>query len=209
MNPVRIAIQKEGRLKDGSLSFLKFLGFEFSKENDRNFIVPCQNFPGEILFVRHRDIPQYVQYGAADFGIIGENLLYENDFKVKVIKKLGFGKCALALAVPINSGIEKISILEGERIATSYPATLKKFLKKQKINAVIVEIKGAVEVAPALGLADAICDLSQTGKTLRQNNLKQIATLLKSEAILIESIIKRREKFEFLKILRKLKFPKI
>ncbi len=196
-NKIKIAIQKEGKLKNGSLEFLKSLGFKFKRENERIFIVPCSNFPAEILFIRHSDIPQYVQYGAADFGIIGENLLYENDFKVRVIKRLGFGKCRLVLAAPKSSGIEKISEFEGERIATSYPNSLRKFLKEQKINSVIIELRGTVEIAPAVGLADAICDLMQTGRTLRENNLKPIFTILESEAILIESMIEKEEKSEF------------
>jgi len=191
----RIAIQKEGRLKEPSLKFLNSLGLKF-KKTKKGLILPCQNNI-EILFVRHADIPQYVQYGAADFGICGENLLYENNFQLRVIKKLGFGKCQLVIAIPKNSDLEKISELEEERIATAYPNSLRKFLKKQKINAVIIEIKGTAEIAPALGLADAICDLMQTGRTLRENNLKPIFTILKSEAILIESPFEKKEKFDF------------
>lgn len=197
-NNITIAVQKEGRLKIPSLEFLKSVGLEFSQNNGRKLLVLCPNAGAEILYVRHSDIPQYVQNGAADFGVIGRNLLYENDFKVKKIKKLNFGKCRLVIAAPISSTISKAEELEGERIATSYPNSLRKFLQKQKINAAIIEIKGSVEAAPTLGLADAICDLTQTGNSLKENNLKPIATLFRSEAMLIESPFPSQAKEIFL-----------
>lgn len=196
---IRIAIQKEGRLRNPSLEYLESSGLEFSKENGRTLVVSCKNVDVEILYVRHSDIPQYVQNGAADFAIVGGNVLYEKNFKIKEIKKLDFGKCSLVIAVPLVSQIQKIQDLEGERIATSYPNSLRKFLQKQKINAAIIEIKGSVEVAPALGLADAICDLTQTGNTLKENSLKPIETLFNSTAILIESPFESRQKDEFTK----------
>ena len=150
-NNIRIAIQKEGRLRNPSLEFLEFLGLQFSKDNGRTLVVPCRNANVEILYVRHSDIPQYVQSGAADFAVVGGNVLYENNCKVRELKKINFGMCSLVIAVPINSPIQKAEELEGERIATSYPNSLRKFLQKQKINAAIIEIKGAVEIAPALG----------------------------------------------------------
>ncbi len=198
-NNIRLAIQKEGRLKDASFNFVESRGIKFSKKNGRTLLVPCENADVEILYVRHSDIPKYAESGAADFGIVGENVLYENEFNVKQVKRLGFGQCKLAIAVPTKSGIKTVSELKGKRIATSYPNSLRKFLQKQKLNATIIEIKGAVEIAPALGLADAICDITQTGKTLKENNLKPIATLFKSEAVLIESMVERKEKFDFLK----------
>ena len=197
-NGVKIAIQKEGRLKIPSLEFLESLGLQFSKDNDRTLVVPCNNADVEILYVRHSDIPQYVQSGAADFAVVGGNVLYENNFKVRKVKKLNFGQCSLVIAIPITSPIQKIEELEGERIATSYPNSLRKFLQKQKINAAIIEIKGSVEVAPALGLVDAICDLTQTGNTLKENALKPIVTLFNSTALLIESPFERKEKADFI-----------
>lgn len=196
---IRIAIQKEGRFRNPSLEYLESSGLEFSKENGRTLVVSCKNVDVEILYVRHSDIPQYVQNGAADFAIVGGNVLYEKNFKIKEIKKLDFGKCSLVIAVPLVSQIQKIQDLEGERIATSYPNSLRKFLQKQKINAAIIEIKGSVEVAPAIGLADAICDLTQTGNTLKENSLKPIETLFNSTAILIESPFESRQKDEFTK----------
>lgn len=198
-NNIRIAIQKEGRLRNPSLEYLESLGLEFSKENGRTLVVPCKNADVEILYVRHGDIPQYVQNAAADFAIVGGNVLYEKIFDIKEVKKLDFGKCSLVIAVPLVSPIQKIQDLEGERIATSYPNSLRKFLQKQKINAAIIEIKGSVEVAPALGLADAICDLTQTGNTLKENALKPIETLFDSAALLIESPFENGQKDEFTK----------
>jgi ATP phosphoribosyltransferase len=197
-NNIRIAIQKEGRLKNRSLKLLESFGLEFSKELDRTLIIPCKNADVEILYVRHRDIPQYVQSEAADFGIVGDNVLYETNFNVTEIKKLDFGQCSLIIAVPVSSSIKNIQELEGERIATSYPNSLRKFLRKQNLNAAIIEIKGAVEATPALGLADAICDLTQTGSSLKENDLRPIATLFNSTAVLIESPSERNEKKDFI-----------
>ena len=196
---VRLAIQKEGRLKDASFNFLESRGIKFGKKNGRTLIVPCENTDVEILYVRHSEIPKYVESSAADFGIVGENVLYENEFNVKQVKKLGFGRCKLVIAAPTKSGIKTVFGLREERIATSYPNSLAKFLRKQRVNAAVIEIKGTVEIAPALGLADAICDITQTGKTLKANNLKPLATLFKSEAVLIESPIERKEKNDFIK----------
>src|SRR3989338_6591887 len=196
-NNIRIAVQKEGRLKIPSLEYLESLGLQFSKENGRILIVSCKNADAEILYVRHRDIPQYIQSGAADFAVVGGDILYENNFKIRKVKKLNFGECGLVIAIPVVSPIKKIEELNGERIATSYPNSLRKFLKKQKINAVIIEIRGSVEVAPALGLADAICDLTQTGNSLKENSLKPIATVFNSTAVFIESPFERGQKSEF------------
>jgi len=196
-NNIRIAVQKEGRLRNPSLEYLESLGLEFSKENGRTLVVSCKNADVGILYVRHSDIPQYVQNDAADFAIVGGNVLYEKNFNIKEVANLDFGKCSLVIAVPFVSPIQKVQDLEGERIATSYPNSLRKFLHKQKINAAIIEIKGSVEVAPVLGLADAICDLTQTGNTLKANDLKSIETLLNSTALLIESPFESRQKDEF------------
>ncbi|OGQ04635.1 MAG: ATP phosphoribosyltransferase [Deltaproteobacteria bacterium RIFCSPLOWO2_01_44_7] len=198
-NNIRIAIQKEGRLRNPSLEYLESLGLQFPKQNGRTLVVPCKNADAEILYVRHSDVPQYVQNGAADFAIVGGNVLYEKDFKIREVEKLNFGKCSLVIAVPLDSSIQKIQDLEGERIATSYPNSLRKFLRKQKINAAVIEIRGSVEVAPALGLADAICDLTQTGNTLKENSLKTIETLFDSMAVFIESPFESIRKDEFIK----------
>lgn len=198
-NNIRIAIQKEGRLRNPSLEYLESLGLQFPKQKGITLVVPCKNADAEILYVRHSDIPQYVQSGAADFAIVGGNVLYEKNFKIKEVEKLNFGKCSLVIAVPLDSSIQKIQNLEGERIATSYPNSLRKFLQKQKINAAIIEIKGSVEVAPALGLADAICDLTQTGNTLKENSLKPIETLFDSMAVFIESPFESIQKNKFIK----------
>ena len=197
-NNIRIAIQKEGRLRNPSLEYLESLGLQFPKQNGRTLVVPCKNADAEILYVRHSDVPQYVQNGAADFAIVGDNVLYEKDFKIREVEKLNFGKCSLVIAVPLDSSIQKIQDLEGERIATSYPNSLRKFLQKQKINAAIIEIRGSVEIAPALGLADAICDLTQTGNTLKENSLKTIETLFDSMAVFIESPFENIRKDEFI-----------
>jgi len=197
-NNIRIAIQKEGRLRNPSLEYLESLGLQFPKENGRTLVVPCKNADAEILYVRHSDVPQYVQNGAADFAIVGGNVLYEKDFKIREVENLNFGKCSLVIAVPLDSSIQKIQDLEGERIATSYPNSLRKFLQKQKINAAIIEIRGSVEIAPALGLADAICDLTQTGNTLKENSLKPIETLFDSMAVFIESPFENIRKDEFI-----------
>ncbi len=195
---IRIAIQKEGRLKGQSVEFLASLGLEFSRANERALVVPCTNADVEILYVRHADAPQYVQNGAADFAVVGGNVLHENQFNVKEVKELNFGICSLVIAVPRASPLATIRGLEGERIATSYPNSLRRFLQKQKINAAVIELKGSVEAAPALGLADAICDLAQTGNTLRENNLVPIETVFRSTAVLIESPFAREQKNEFI-----------
>jgi ATP phosphoribosyltransferase len=168
-NRIRIAIQKDGRMKEESLAFLRSRGLEFERKTDQLIIVPCQNGAVEILMVRHSDIPQYVQSGVADFGIVGENILREMKYKVMVVRKLAFGQCALVIAAPEKSNIKEVTDLEGERIATTYPNYLRQYLKQRGLHASIISIGGSVEAAPALNLADAICDLTRTGnrKNLR------------------------------------------
>lgn len=185
--PIRIAIQQNGRLKEGSAKFLAAAGLRFDFVNAREFLIPCAGGEVEILCVRNSDIPKYVQFGAADYGIVGENVLWEQDSRLKVMRKLGFGKCSVIIAAPIDSNIKTNQDLQGERIATSFPHTLKKFLKKHRIDVSIIEIKGKVEVTPRLGLADAICEIVQTGRTLQENNLAVIEKIFDSEAVLIES----------------------
>lgn len=193
---LRIAVQKSGRLCKDSLNFLKKQGLNIPKSPKGAFIVPCED-DLEVLFVRYGDIPEYVASSAVDFGIVGENLLYEENKKVTLQIKLEFGKCRLVIAVPKGSKIKKPSDLEGERIATSYPNSLRKFLRTKGLSAAIVNIRGSVEAAPTIGLADAVCDLTQSGKTLKANNLKVIAEIIESEAVLItpKEQSKKAEKF--------------
>ena len=139
------------------------------------------------MFVRHADIPAYVESGVADFAIVGGNILEEGTFKVQQIATLPFGECRLAIAAPLDSAIVSASDLDGERIATSYPNSLRKYLRREGVNASLIEISGSVEIAPALGLADAICDLVQSGATLKENNLQTLFTIFDSSAVVIES----------------------
>jgi ATP phosphoribosyltransferase len=196
---VRIAIQKSGRLRKKSESLLKSWGIDYQVKDGGVLIVASKDNKFEILLVRYGDIPQYVASGTADFGIVGENILYEENLKLKQVKKLGFGKCRLIIASPARSAIKSTKDLEGERIATSYPVSLKKFLKKEDCTATIVKIKGGVEAAPALGLADAVCDITQTGKTLKANGLEIIVEIIKSEAVVIESPFLRKPAINFKK----------
>jgi ATP phosphoribosyltransferase len=180
---LKIAIQKSGRLSENSLKLLKECGIEF--DNGLNKLkAEAYNFPLEVFFLRDDDIPQYVEDGVADIGIVGENVLLEKNKDVKTIERLGFGKCRLSIAVPKDKKYKNIKDLEGMRIATSYATILSKYLRKNKINAEIHEISGSVEIAPGIGLADAICDLVSSGSTLFTNGLKEVEVILKSEAAL-------------------------
>ncbi|MFA5948197.1 MAG: ATP phosphoribosyltransferase [Candidatus Gracilibacteria bacterium] len=193
---IRIAIQNNGRLSEDSLTFLRKLGLKFRK-NNRQLIVPCKNANVEFLNVRNGDIPEYVSQNVADFGIVGENVLIEREANLKIEKKLNFGSCSLIIAVPKKSYIKNISDLQEERIATSYPRTLKKFLVENKINASIVDIRGSVEIAPSLNLADAICDITKSGTTLKKNGLKVIAKIFDSQAAIVSNSNKQKwEDFE-------------
>lgn len=177
----KIGIQKGGRLTDQSLNYLASLGFDIPK-NGRELMVLAGDF--KILFLRQKDIPKFVERGIIDFGIVGTNTILEKQSKVDIIKELGFCKCSLVIAGPSNISIRA---LNGERIATSFPNLLRSFLQKNKINASIIEVQGSVEVIPAMGLADAVCDLVQTGSTLKENNLVPIVTVLESQAVLISN----------------------
>lgn len=181
---LKIAIQKSGRLNEDSLRLLKECGIDLGNGINK-LKADADNFPLEVFFLRDDDIPQYVEDGVADIGIVGENVLLEKAKKVKVIKKLGFGKCRLSIAVPKGFNYKDIKSLHGKKIATSYPVILSKFLKSAKVKAEIHEISGSVEIAPGIGLADAICDLVSSGSTLFMNGLKETETILKSEAVLI------------------------
>ncbi len=181
---LKIAIQKSGRLNERSIQLLKDCGIEFDHQQNKLMAV-ANNFPLEVFFLRDDDIPEYVADGVADIGIVGENILLEKNRKVKTLDKLGFGKCRLSLAIPKNEKYRGIKNLEGKRLATSYPNILKKYLKSKNVKADIHEISGSVEIAPGIGLADAICDLVSTGSTLLSNGLKEAEVVLKSEAVLI------------------------
>lgn len=183
---IRIAVQNKGRLMEPSLAYLKKCGLKFA-EQGRSLVMPCKNSEVEILFVRNSDIPEYVRYGVADFGIVGKNVLMEKESNLKPVRALDFGKCALIIAVPEKSKIKNLSDLDHERIATSYPRILKDFLKRRGVSASIIEIRGSVEICPSLGLADAIFDIMQTGRTLKENGLRVIEKVTESQAVLIQN----------------------
>jgi ATP phosphoribosyltransferase len=181
---LKIAIQKSGRLNEKSVELLKNCGLSF--ENYKSSLIsPVSNFPLEILFLRDDDIPEYVQDGIADLGIVGENVIQETEVKVSYLQRLGFGRCSLKIAVPNTYDIKSIAELNGKSIATTYPVILGKFLKQKGIQADIRTISGSVEISPGLGLSDAICDLVSTGGTLKSNGLKPFADVMSSEAVLI------------------------
>ncbi|MGZ3750928.1 MAG: ATP phosphoribosyltransferase [Mucilaginibacter sp.] len=184
MKTLKIAIQKSGRLNEKSVELLKNCGLSF--ENYKSSLIsPVSNFPLEILFLRDDDIPEYVQDGIADLGIVGENVIQETEVKVSYLQRLGFGRCSLKIAVPNTYDIKSISELNGKSIATTYPVILGKFLQQKGIEADIRTISGSVEISPGLGLSDAICDLVSTGGTLKSNGLKPFADVMSSEAVLI------------------------
>jgi len=181
---LKIAIQKSGRLNEKSVELLKNCGLNF--ENYKSSLIsPVSNFPLEILFLRDDDIPEYVQDGIADLGIVGENVIQETEVEVSYLQRLGFGRCSLKIAVPNTYDIKDLAELDGKSIATTYPAILGKFLKNKGIQADIRTISGSVEISPGLGLSDAICDLVSTGGTLKSNGLKPFADVMSSEAVLI------------------------
>ncbi|MDB5156269.1 MAG: phosphoribosyltransferase [Mucilaginibacter sp.] len=186
MKTLKIAIQKSGRLNEKSVELLKNCGLNF--ENYKSSLIsPVSNFPLEILFLRDDDIPEYVQDGIADLGIVGENVIEETEVAVSYLQRLGFGKCNLKIAITNSSDITELTHLDGKSIATTYPVILGKFLQKQNIHADIRTISGSVEISPGLGLSDAICDLVSTGGTLKSNGLKPFADVMSSEAVLIGS----------------------
>lgn len=190
---LKIAIQKSGRLYDGSMKLLKECGIEVSNGNNQ-LRVQAANFPVEVFFLRDDDIPEYVQDAVADIGFVGENVVTEKNKSVEAIERLGFGKCRLSIAVPKNGNLRSITDLNEKKIATSYPFILGEFLKAKNIKASIHEISGSVEIAPRIGLADAICDLVSSGSTLFTNELKEIETILSSEAVLISNKMLSAEK---------------
>jgi ATP phosphoribosyltransferase len=198
---LKIAIQKSGRLYDDSISLLKECGIDLRNVKDK-LKTESDNFPLEVFFLRDDDIPQYVEDGVADIGIVGLNVLHEKCKEAEIIEELGFGKCRLALA--INRSEEYVAnYLQGKRIATSYPVLLQKYLDANKITAEIHEISGSVEIAPGIGLAEVICDLVSSGSTLFMNGLKEVETVLESQAVLVrnkelsEEQLKRVDKLLF------------
>lgn len=199
---LRIAIQKSGRLHDDSIKLLKECGIDINNGVNK-LKTEASNFPLEVFFLRDDDIPQYVEDGVADLGIVGENVVLEKNRPVRTVEKLGFGKCRLSLAVSKSVDYNGVKDMDGLRIATSYPVILEKFLKEHGLSADIHEISGSVEIAPGIGLADAICDLVSSGSTLFMNGLKEVEVILKSEAVLISN---DRLTPEQEAILRKLQF---
>jgi len=183
---LKIAIQKSGRLHQDSIGLFQDCGIDL-KNGLNKLKTEADNFPLEIFFLRDDDIPQYVEDQVADIGIVGENVLYEKNKRTEVVEKLGFGKCRLSIAVGRTEHYTGLSYLEGKRIATSYPQIVGKFLKENSVNAELHEISGSVEIAPGIGLAEAIADLVQSGSTLFMNGLKEVETILKSEAVLIKN----------------------
>jgi ATP phosphoribosyltransferase len=194
---LRIAIQKSGRLQEGSLDLLKESGLSFGNGKDQ-LKAQARNFPVEVLFLRDDDIPQYVEDKVADVGIVGENIFIEKGKKNQLVKRLDFAKCRLSIAVPRSENYSGIKSLDGKNIATSYPNIVKDFLKKNGISAGIHEISGSVEIAPGIGLADAICDIVSTGSTLLGNGLKEVEVVLQSEAVVIANPELVAEKQEIL-----------
>ncbi|MBW3468445.1 ATP phosphoribosyltransferase [Arthrospiribacter ruber] len=192
---IRIAVQKSGRLSDDSLSLIKECGIKFYNGTGK-LKSTSTNFPIEFLFLRDDDIPGYVADGVADLGIVGENELVEKDKDVNVLKKLGFSKCRLSLAIPKSESYTNIHYFQGKNIATSYPKILGDYLETQNVHAEIHEISGSVEIAPSIGLAEGICDIVSSGSTLMMNGLKEVETIFKSEAVLISNKKLDAEKLE-------------
>lgn len=183
---LKIAIQKSGRLHEDSVKLLKDCGIDL-KNGVNKLKTEADNFPMEIYFLRDDDIPQYVEDQVADIGIVGENVLYEKNKQVNIVEKLGFGKCRLSVAVSRSEFYEDRNYLNGKKIATSYPEIVGQFLKNNSLDAEIHEISGSVEIAPGIGLADAIVDLVSSGSTLFANGLKEVDTILQSQAALIRN----------------------
>lgn len=187
MSKLKLAVQKSGKLQEGSIKLLKDCGIIIENGIDK-LKVNAKNFPLEVFYLRNNDIPQFLEDGVIDAAIIGENTLIEKNKDSEIVVKLGFSKCKLVLAIPKNEIFNDLSWLEGKKIATSYPNSLKNFLEKNNINSDIHEISGSVEIAPGIGMADAICDLVSSGSTLFKNGLKEVETILTSEACLAKNI---------------------
>ena len=183
---IRIAIQKSGRLNTDSLALLKSCGITVDNGKDQ-LKAKARNFPLEVFFLRNGDIPQYLRDGVVDLAIVGSNLLVEKGTDLEVIESLGFSKCKVSIAIPKENSFSGVSDLAGKKIATSYPNTVNQFLKEKGVEADIHVISGSVEIAPNIGLADAICDIVSSGSTLFKNNLKEVIEILTSEAVLVQA----------------------
>ncbi|MFN3908980.1 MAG: ATP phosphoribosyltransferase [Flavobacterium sp.] len=197
MKTLKIAIQKSGRLNEDSLKLLKDAGISVDNGNDQ-LKATSANFPLEVLFLRNSDIPQYLQDGVADIAIIGSNLLEEKPNSIEILEKLGFSKCRVSVAVPNQFQINSLQDLKNKKIATSYPNTVRNYFGNLNIPIEIHQISGSVEIAPNIGLADAIVDIVSSGSTLFKNNLKEVAIILKSEAVLAASPKMDEEKKQLL-----------
>ncbi len=195
---LQIAIQKSGRLNQDSLQLLKDCGISVDNGKDQ-LKASARNFPLDVLYLRNGDIPQYLRDGVVDIAIIGENLLVEKGEGIDIIEKLNFSKCKVSLAIPKEVHYSSIHELEGKRIATSYPNTVKKFLAKKGIQAELHIINGSVEIAPNIGLSDAICDIVSSGSTLFKNNLKEVEVLFNSQAVLASNPNMEEDKKQLLK----------
>jgi ATP phosphoribosyltransferase len=181
---LRIAVQSKGRLNEETMLLLQEAGIKLVSDK-RKLLVPSKNFPVEILFLRDDDIPQSVASGVADVGVVGENEFFEKKEDADIIKRLGFSKCRLSIAIPKTEDYKGIEWLNGKKIATSYPIILNEFLKKNNLNSEIHVITGSVEIAPGIGLADCIFDIVSSGTTLINNQLKEVEVIMNSEALLI------------------------
>ncbi|WP_405327510.1 ATP phosphoribosyltransferase [Leeuwenhoekiella sp. LLG6367-2.1] len=183
---IRIAIQKSGRLNEESLQILKDCGVSIDNGRDQ-LKASAANFPLEVFYLRNGDIPQYLRDGVVDIAILGENVLVEKGEDISIAQKLGFSRCRVSLAVPKGTKYESVKDFEGKKIATSYPNTVINYLEQYGVKADLHIINGSVEIAPNIGLADAICDIVSSGSTLFKNNLKEVEVMLKSEAVLAVS----------------------
>ena len=181
---LRIAVQSKGRLYEDTMNLLKEAGIKVSSTK-RTLLVQSSNFPLEVLFLRDDDIPQTVADGVADIGVVGENEFVERGFEADIVKRLGFSKCRISLAIPKGIDYPGVQWFNGKKIATSYPGILRKFMQDKNINIDIHVIQGSVEIAPGIGLADGIFDIVSSGSTLVSNNLKEVEVVMQSEALLI------------------------
>ncbi len=201
MGNIKIAIQKSGRLNEDSLKILKDCGISIDNGKDQ-LKARARNFPLEVFYLRNGDIPQYLRDGVVDIAIIGENVLVEKGKEIEIVEKLGFSKCRVSLAVPKSFDYQGIQDLKGKRIASSYPNTVREYMSDKGVEADLHIINGSVEIAPNIGLADAICDIVSSGSTLFKNNLKEVEVMLKSEAVLAVSPKIQEEQKETLEALR-------
>jgi len=198
---IRLAVQKSGRLNQDSLKLLKDCGISIDNGKDQ-LKASARNFPMEVFFLRNGDIPKYIRDGVVDLAIVGENLLMEKGMDLSVIERLGFSKCRVSIAFPKGVEFMGVQDLQGKRIATSYPNTVKNFLEKNNIKADLHIINGSVEIAPNIGLADAICDIVSSGSTLFKNNLKEVVEIATSQAVLVQGNSLTSDQLELINKLR-------